>query len=416
MEKTVRVLIIAPRLLPIPAVGGGAIETLITNLLDENEKRRRFRFVVISVPDDRAEAITYKYSKVCYCKDGVIEYGFKPFSHLYYKAITLMHRIKNKASRIMFGQVRQKPDELPFDPFFIQCRRIAKKEKVKYIIEEDWSPKQFPRFYDIVGKENIYFHLHGNLKEDLAFRQIINNSISVSEFIRRDWVVDQTIPGRNIVIHNGIDTKRFGKVLPPEERTRQRKALGISDNEMLAIFCGRLIPEKGVKELLEAFELLQDYPVRLLLIGSVNFSKDDSTNYSEEMILKAKNMKSVTYLGYVPNEKLHEYTQLADMQIIPSIWQDPAPLACIEGMASGLPQIITKSGGMVEYASEDCAIILPIDDHLSENIAQAVIRLLHDPNLRKKMGKAGRERAGQFSIACYYDSFVAEFCRNQNDN
>ena len=404
-------MFILPQQLPVPAVGGGAIETLITNLLDENEKRKKFRFIVISVADKRAEAFHYNCSRVYYCENEVIHYGWLPLHKAELSLMTLRHRIKSFVKRKLLGQSQNSPDYIPFKLFYIQCCKIARREKVDYIInEEDWNSRQYKRFYQIVGKEHIYYHLHGHRKEDLTFRNHISNTIAVSNFVRKEWAVDQSVEGRNIVIYNGIDIGMYSQSISQEQRKQLRNELGVADEEFLAIFCGRLIPEKGVEQLLKAFELLNESPVRLLLIGSVGFSKNVSTDFSEKMISIAKKMKSVIYLGYIPNKKMPLYYQMADFQIVPSIWQDAAPLAVMEGMASGLPLIITQSGGMVEYATDECAVKVPIDDRLPESIAESVIKLIHDPDLLQKMGEKGRERAMRYTVSHFYDGFVAEFC------
>ena len=104
-----------------------------------------------------------------------------------------------------------------------------------------------------------------------------------------------------------------------------------------------------------------------------------------------------------------ELAALADIQVIPSIWQEGAGLVAIEGMAAGLPLIITDSGGMVEYVDDESAIKVPIDEELPQNLARTILELHNDPERRKKMGSAGRCRAQKFSSKVYYRDFVEIF-------
>ena len=68
------------------------------------------------------------------------------------------------------------------------------------------------------------------------------------------------------------------------------------------------------------------------------------------------------FTGYIENQKLYRYYQSADIQVIPSLWEEAAGLIAIEGMLSGLPLIITKSGGMIEYAPSNVAVWIDRDN------------------------------------------------------
>ena len=169
------------------------------------------------------------------------------------------------------------------------------------------------------------------------------------------------------------------------------------------------MPEKGIDKLLDAFELLKNKPIRLLLIGSAGFSSNEQSDFSKQIITRAKSMTSVIFLGYVPNSFLPNFYQISDIQAIPSVWEEGAGLVAIEGMASGLPLIITKSGGMVEYVTDGCAIKVPIDNFLSYNLANSILWLFNNRETAKKMGFIGRKRAKEFSKEKYYNAFVKEF-------
>ena len=71
-----KIMLISPTALPIPAVGGGAIETLITNLLDQNEIEQQVEFIVTSKYDEEAEKIHYKHSKIYYFKGDELAQKF----------------------------------------------------------------------------------------------------------------------------------------------------------------------------------------------------------------------------------------------------------------------------------------------------------------------------------------------------
>ena len=68
-----KVLLITPGMFPVPAVSGGAVETLITNLLDVNEKQKKVSFILTSVFDKKAAVKKYHDSKIYYFKNGILK-------------------------------------------------------------------------------------------------------------------------------------------------------------------------------------------------------------------------------------------------------------------------------------------------------------------------------------------------------
>lgn len=70
---------------------------------------------------------------------------------------------------------------------------------------------------------------------------------------------------------------------------------------------------------------------------------------------------------------------MSDICVLPSIWDDPAPLAVIESLVSGKPLITTRSGGIPEYADEQSAIILERSDQLVDQLANAMTKIARAP-------------------------------------
>lgn len=81
-------------------------------------------------------------------------------------------------------------------------------------------------------------------------------------------------------------------------------------------------------------------------------------------------------------------------------------MVAIEGMASGLPLVVTNSGGLVDYVDSKCAVIVDKTNNVAENLAKSISTLLEDFVLRKNMGAYGRERAKLFSQENYYQNFI----------
>lgn len=401
-------MIMPPDMLPLPYVKGGGVEKLMTILIRENEKYGKVRFIFTSPYDEEAVKYQYKNTKIYYfnnnhiCDDKIgrkIEKKWKPNYRIQRIKQKIFHnRITSKA----FGYFKPKMSR-----FYFQCYWIARIEHANIIVIENLNiTKDIIPLKRLVGEENIYFHLHYHKEEKIAERKILPNSISISDFVKQQWTKDKSIIGKNEVLYNCINVSEYNKQITPEKKGQLRKKIGLSENDFVVLFCGRFMPAKGVRELLEAFSGINNRRIKLLLIGSANYSRSKETDYSREVTEKSKKMDNVVYAGYIPNDIIPNYYAISDIQAVPSIWQEGAGLVVLEGMASGLPLVITDSGGMVEYVNDDCAIKVPIDEKLSDNLAKAIIRLENHPDLCKKMSIAGREQAKSFDKNNYYEHFL----------
>ena len=105
---------------------------------------------------------------------------------------------------------------------------------------------------------------------------------------------------------------------------------------------------------------------------------------------------------------------MADIGVTPSTYEEAALLVGIEMMSCGLPNIITNSGGMVEYASNE-TIILEKENNLIQNLKDAIIDLYNDKDKREKISKSGIKQAQNFTIEKFYDGFVGIIKGDKNE-
>ena len=214
---------------------------------------------------------------------------------------------------------------------------------------------------------------------------------------------------KSFLVPNAIDEIKFNKNISDEERKIIRKNLGLADDDCAVLFVGRISPEKGIKELLEAFDLIRDENIKLIVIGCVAFAMNTETKFSREIINKIKNMPNVKYIGYVVNYELYKYYKSCDLIIIPSTCEEASGLVSIEAMHSGLPIIATRSGGMTENLDENCAVILDKNNNLAENLAKNIKYLMSNKILMQKMSEASLKRAKLFTKRKYYYDFMRVF-------
>ena len=149
------------------------------------------------------------------------------------------------------------------------------------------------------------------------------------------------------------------------------------------IFIGWLEKEKGINELLEAFYNIQiKYPVE------INFVGDGSLRKQIESYREINNLqKKVIISGWLNEHKVISNLEKSDIFILPS-WQEGMPNSLIESLASGLPSIVTSVGSIPDYIINN-KTGLPIESKNKLDIQNALLKLLKNFNLRKKLAKNG---------------------------
>lgn len=205
-------------------------------------------------------------------------------------------------------------------------------------------------------------------------------------------------------IVNGVDIDRF-RVAHDEKVSME--------SEKVILFVGRITPEKGLHLLLPAFHMvLQEYPrARLRIIGPeavtpksyiVELERQNSGltglgNFYEKSYLQhlKESMQPfvrerVTFVGHVAHDDLVSEYQAADILVNPSL-SESFGMALIEAMATGLPVVATRVGGMTQIIKHGESGYLVEPGDVTE-LADAMIQLLADKALRKQMGQTARQQ------------------------
>ena len=99
-------------------------------------------------------------------------------------------------------------------------------------------------------------------------------------------------------------------------------------------------------------------------------------------------------VGGVPHQNVVDYYQNADVFVFTSVWDEPFGIPMVEAMACGLP-IVAANGGAVPEIVEDGKTGIWVERGNATELADALLRLMEDDELRKSMGKAGRDRVGK---------------------
>lgn len=242
--------------------------------------------------------------------------------------------------------------------------------------------------------------------------EYVNGFIAISKFIYDDYIKflgDRAFRMNSYLIMNSVDEERFSKLLVKEEKLELRKKLGFEENDFVIIYCGRICEEKGVDKLIEA---VIDTPpnIKLLIVGGNVLSNRKTVYWKRINNLISVNQNKIKSIGYIKNSEVYKYYQLADLHVVPSVWEEAAGLVVIEGQMAGVPQILTKSGGMVEYASSK-TVILEKDNSLVENLAKNIVALSNNPGKLQAIKQAGLVNSKKYTKERYYNRFI-DFLKN----
>lgn len=391
-----KIAIICSQGLPVPAVKGGAIETLVEIICKENEIYRELDIDVYSIYDDDAieSSKSYKNSKFIYsCKN-------KKYMSVKNKFVSLFRKI------------------FKININYAYAEEITKKINDNYnkvIIEGDAS--LILPISKKVNKEKLYFHIHHNpLSTNHAeFRKEIssvNKVITVSNFISRGINKCMSQEKENvqaIVLRNCTNVKKFNVNNYKQERNKLRDKYNIKNNELVIMFTGRPVPQKGIKELLIAFKKLCNRynNVKLVIVGNSGFGKEIKTDFDNKLEEISESIKDkVIFTGFIHNSKMPQIHAMADIAVIPSIYDDPAPLVVMECMASGLAVITTDSGGIPEYVGENNCVSIIRDENIIINLEEALEKLVIDERYRKTLGENAHNYAQQFNLKRFYYDFI----------
>ncbi len=170
-----------------------------------------------------------------------------------------------------------------------------------------------------------------------------------------------------------------------------------TDGKYIA-FAGRLSPEKGIETLITASRLTA-LPVKIA---------GDHASMPEAVEAAPPNMQ---FMGQLRKDQLGGFYRGARFSVVPSIWHEPFGLVLVEAMSHGLPVIASRIGGMQEIVEDGINGFL-FDPGDTEDLADKMKILWDNPELCRKMGRAGREKAArEYSEEAYKRRLMAAYDR-----
>jgi alpha-maltose-1-phosphate synthase len=241
---------------------------------------------------------------------------------------------------------------------------------------------------EIVRQEEELFH------NDERF---IIVSQSMSEIVQ---ATHQVAAERVSVVYNGLDVEPFMNPLLKAAQVDKLRQTVAAPDEKIVLFAGRLSPQKGIAPLLaSAAQVVAEHPkVVYLIVGEADTR--DMVPVIDGLFQQYPTLQNkVKLLGKMPRTQLATLFQIADLVVIPSIY-DTCPYMTVEAMAAGVPIVATRVGGLAEMIVHgETGLLVPVNTSATgqhevdaDQLAAAQIAVLKDAVLAKKMGNAGKRR------------------------
>jgi glycosyltransferase involved in cell wall biosynthesis len=211
------------------------------------------------------------------------------------------------------------------------------------------------------------------------------------EHVKR-YLMSEGVPGERIfVAAHAVDNEAYNRPVSEEEKQALRQQLNIAPGKKIVLYLGRLVEEKGLPYLLEAFALLQRDDAVLVLVGT-GPEKARLEQLAQELGIAA----NVRFVGYVPPERTVPYYSISWVYVLPSVtapyFKEPWGLVVNEAFNQGVPVIATDAvgaaaGGLVQDGIN--GFVVPERDSVA--LAKALRRILDDPDLRERFSQNARQ-------------------------
>lgn len=309
----------------------------------------------------------------------------------------LGYKLINKLYIWRTGQLTRKyAEELNVDTIYVRQAR-----ETGYAVANIKLKLKVP----IVFQPITTWRWHFEESKEPMWKNIAKDTVNQKKYADKilktfDYFVTYTNAMVDEYVAMGADKNKFS-IIPPAvkhdffkplgNKAELRKELNLPLDKRIVINVGRInLKEKGQTYLLEGFRQVvdQNSNTYLVIIGPGTTEQVGKLNSK----IKELNLQdSVSYLGSKPYKDLPKYMSASDVGILPSIWFEAFGRTILDMMSCGLPMVTTKMGGMSE-ANLHNQTGLNIEPKNSSEIANALIKIISDDNLRATMGENARQR------------------------
>jgi glycosyltransferase involved in cell wall biosynthesis len=211
--------------------------------------------------------------------------------------------------------------------------------------------------YDTSGLESIKRRIERAFVLEFEYDQVIS--------VNRDHL--DLLAGSHedvAFVPNGVNLDRFDIDSPPVEGR--------------ILFIGRLVPQKRVNDLIEAYSMIaEDVPESELVIVGTGPLKAELEELADELSVDDR----IRFEGHVPDDAIPKYYASADVFVLPSVWEGH-PLTLLEAWAAGTPVIATTAEGVAEFVEHERTGYL-VSPHSPDDLSEAIRHVLENESLAR---------------------------------
>jgi glycosyltransferase involved in cell wall biosynthesis len=243
-------------------------------------------------------------------------------------------------------------------------------------------------------KAGIVFYLHG-IPPDKIFYHILayfinrlsDQIIVVSNAVKKRLMEIGIDASKVRVVFNGIDFEHFNCTSP----IRLKETHNWEPETLVVGYAGQFTPQKGLRQFVASAEIVLKFDNKLRFVIAGKTEKSNEYFNSISKYINSNGLSEyIKFTGWI-SEIAMLYKAL-DIVIVPSMFEEPFGLVIIEAMASGLPVVASNVGGIPEIVVDRVTGFL-VNRGDSKQIAECILALARNPELRKNMGHAAKERA-----------------------
>ncbi|MCZ8523112.1 MULTISPECIES: glycosyltransferase family 4 protein [Paenibacillus] len=213
-----------------------------------------------------------------------------------------------------------------------------------------------------------------------ALRKKADKIMFVSEFSRSEYTKYLGASSKDCVTHIGVDSSwlHFTK-------------LGKCNNKPFILYVGNVKPHKNLMSLLSAYERIADKVIHdLIIVGKKEGFITGDTQVSKKAEMLGERVK---FTGYIEESTLKNYFSNADLLVFPSFYEGFG-LPPLEAMAVGCPTVVSTAASIPEVCADAS---LYFDPHDAGSIAEKILLVLNDNEIRGELILKGKERAALFT-------------------
>ena len=363
-----KLAIIAPSDFPIPSVCGGAVENLTSYFIFENEKKPIFRIDVYCAENQ-------ELNDLCFEHCNIIQLALPKYKKIRKIYCAVFNRIAK--------QLKIQKAKFYFDKYMADS--VIYSNDYNFILVENNMNVFEYLLRRINGNEKLYFHLHNDViesayKNKRLCKMVYENCEKVfcaSQYLKErfELACETDVHKKIRLLTNCVDFSVF-RICADEKMNELRKKFSIEKDEYVILYSGRITPEKGVLELVNAIvNLPEAMKVRCIVVGGSWFRTHSENEYLNQLKNKADEYKKrFIFTGYCSYKEIPLLYQLADITVVPSKWEEPFGMVALEALAMGCPLIVTKKGGLKEIPDDKCAYFIDDMDHLTEMVGEMICK------------------------------------------